>query len=485
MQVYEKLVKAYKVACPIVSLNTSDPAKAIRSIIKSLPECAIITWDCAAGLVPAPNAVKALAELSDAPESELSLVSVLCRAAADLPPKSILIVKNSQRFIQEADVMQAIWNLRDKFKDVKRMLVLMGCQVRLPMELENDVIELDEPLPTVDELSESIGCTIEGAGVDIDGATLHRSAEASQGLSAFAAEQFAALNLSREGLDVRGVWADKCRKISETPGLSVVSAGAQAVAGCYQIKEFLSRITTGREFPNAIVYIDEIDKGIGGARGDTSGVSQDQLQSLLTYMQDKRAAGCIFLGPPGAAKSATAKEVGQLAGIPTIQLDLGALKGSLVGESEGRIREALKVIDSVSGGRTLWLATCNAIGNLPVELRRRFKYGTWFFDLPAFDERVDIWKLYCEKYDLLSPERELLDEALTGAEIESVCEIAWRIGSDVEFARQYIVPVYISAKQQIAELREIAKGRYLSASVAGVYSGPECEPVSTGREIEF
>lgn len=859
MNVYQRLEKAYRVACPIVSLSTSDPGAAIKNIISALPECAVITWDCAAGLTPDKKAVGILANMSESPELELSLTSVLVRAASTshpLPKGTVIVVKNAQRFIGETDVMQAIWNLRDVFKSPKRMLILLGHHVRIPPELENDVVELDEPLPTRSELADAIGAVVTGAGVESDESTIGRSADAAQGLSAFAAEQFAALNLSREGLDVGGVWADKCRKISETPGLSVVSAGASRVAGCYQIKEFLARIAGGKEPPNAIIYVDEIDKGVGGSRGDTSGVSQDQLQNLLTYMQDKRAAGCIFLGPPGAAKSATAKEVGALAGIPTIQLDLGAMKGSLVGESmrgdqefywytkqrggssyrvtfsqfyeqyeptktywvdsvndhggsqrrrltnvfrherqqdfyrvktktgkivvvteghelfvkkngvggigvkekrevssivprrlcnlsvgdkiavawrvtreesrcdsvlvydgftthftedeaclmglwvadgswngrrvrisvdardqelidfvksfgpctmyykkenglditinsdrvsnlayifcrgtssskripafiygmhetlrcawlrgmfsgdgwrqgngvvygtcakklasdvsellrsvgvhnvvsynsksgnrvnvlkrraaslfqrkvgclqphkmamcaghqcnfkngrtinsvlfdpivsieklvsddpysydievectnrflvdgivchnsEARIRESLKVIDSVSGGRTLWLATCNAIANLPVELRRRFKYGTWFFDLPTCAERSDIWDLYCERYSVEFPGGDLLGEELTGAEIESICEIAWRIGCDPEFARQYIVPVAVSAKAQIAELRDSARGRYLSAASPGVYAGPESPEVSAGREIDF
>lgn len=485
MNVYEKLRKAYAVACPIVSLSTSDPAAAINRIIEELPKCAVITWDCAAGLRCGKNALPALATITDNGEEEISLVSVLIRSAG-LPPGSILVIKNAHRFLGETDVMQAVWNLRDVFKSPKRMLVLMGNRVRIPPELENDVVELDEPLPTHDEIASAVSLVLDGAGLESSRDSLDKCAHAGQGLSLFGAEQLAALNLTRDGVDVPGVWADKCRKISETPGLSVISGAASPVAGCYQIKEFLGRITTGREAPNAIVYVDEIDKGVGGSRGDTSGVSQDQLQNLLTYMQDKRASGCILLGPPGAAKSATAKEIGHLAGIPTIQLDLGGMKDSLVGSSEARIRDALKVIDSVSGGRTLWIATCNAIGNLPVELRRRFKYGTWFFDLPSYAERRDIWELYCKKYELEFPDSELLDQELSGAEIESICEISWKIKCDPEHARQYIVPVAISAKAQIAELRDNARGRYLSAAVPGVYAGPEGqEVVSRAREIDF
>jgi len=53
------------------------------------------------------------------------------------------------------------------------------------------------------------------------------------------------------------------------------------------------------------------------------------------------------------------------------------MKGSLVGESERRLRAALSVVDAVSQGQALFIATCNSIGALPPELRRRFTLGTF------------------------------------------------------------------------------------------------------------
>jgi AAA+ superfamily predicted ATPase len=111
-------------------------------------------------------------------------------------------------------------------------------------------------------------------------------------------------------------------------------------------------------------------------------------------MQDNSASGVIFIGPPGSAKSMVAKAAGTEAGVPTIQLDLGAMRGSLVGQSESQVRSALKVITAVASGKTLWIATCNSIGNLPPELRLRFTLGTFFFDLPAAAERDRIWNIY-------------------------------------------------------------------------------------------
>lgn len=486
--IYTKLNKAYKVSCPIVTLTTSDPAQAIKSVIAALDGCQVINWDVAQGVTvpPQKNQNEAVAAAATLGEDALNLTEVLVTASDKLPKSTVLIIQNAHRFLDREDVMQAVWNLRDAWKSPRRMLILMGPQIKVPIELQHDVIELDEPLPTKEELATVIKSVTDAASVKISKDQLSDGAAASQGLSAFAAEQLAALNLTKaDGISVGGVWADKCSKINETPGLRVVSGGSFAdVAGVEAAKGFLRGILKGKEKPNAIVFVDEIEKSLGGSSGDTSGVSQDQLGVLLQWMQDKRAAGCIFVGPPGAAKSALAKTAGGEAEIPTIQLDLGGMKGSLVGESETRIRDALKVIDSVSGGQTLWLSTCNSLTALPPELRRRFKYGTWFFDLPTIEERRKIWALYCAKYGHDDPSESVLGQEWTGAEIESCSEIAWKIGCTLDEAAAYIVPVSRAAAPQIAALREGASGRFLSASNPGVYEMKRTAVVATGREFD-
>ena len=47
--------------------------------------------------------------------------------------------------------------------------------------------------------------------------------------------------------------------------------------------------------------------------------------AALSWMQDEEAEGLIFVGPPGTAKSATAKAAGNSIGIPTIAFDFGAM----------------------------------------------------------------------------------------------------------------------------------------------------------------
>ena len=57
---------------------------------------------------------------------------------------------------------------------------------------------------------------------------------------------------------------------------------------------------------------------------------------------------------PGCGKSLTAKAIATAWGIPLLRLDLGSLKSKFVGESEGNLRKAFKVIESV-GRCVVWL----------------------------------------------------------------------------------------------------------------------------------
>ena len=198
-------------------------------------------------------------------------------------------------------------------------------------------------------------------------------------------------------------------------------------------------------------------------------MSQSFLGTLLSFMQNRNAKGCLFLGPPGAAKSAIAKACGNTGGIPTLSFDLGGMKSSLVGESETRLRQALGVVDAVSQGRALFLATCNSVQTLSPELRRRFE-ATFFFDLPDAEERAVIWDIYVDRYGLTERKYFLPeDTGWTGAEIKGCCELAYRLDCSLSEASDYIVPVSRSAADSVEALRTQAQGRFLSASSSGLY----------------
>jgi SpoVK/Ycf46/Vps4 family AAA+-type ATPase len=137
--------------------------------------------------------------------------------------------------------------------------------------------------------------------------------------------------------------------------------------------------------------------------------------------------------------------------------------------------------DAVSQGRMLFIATCNSIASLPPELRRRFTLGTFFFDLPTEEEREIIWQIYFKKYGVTGELPN--DEGWTGAEIKECCRKAHRLGMTLVQAAKYIVPVARSAAEQVKALRQMASGKFISASTPGVYQYQENQSVPSGRII--
>ena len=236
---------------------------------------------------------------------------------------------------------------------------------------------------------------------------------------------------------------------------------------------------TSKEAPRAIVFMDEIEKALAGVGKDSSGTKDEMAGIFLQWSQDAGVDGMIAIGPPGAAKSAIAKAAGNEAGIPTIAFDLSAMQGSLVGESGGNLRAALKVVDAISGGRVLMIATCNSIGALTPEIRRRFTQGTFFFDLPDSEEREAIWNIYLVKYGIAPDSVRPKDDGWTGAEIKECCRKAYNLNLTLVEAAEYIVPVAMSAADVIDALRKSASGKFISASHPGVYtSSSKMTPVA-------
>jgi hypothetical protein len=479
MQAKEHPLKGIRRASvPLAIFETSDPAKTIAGCgavfngkADSIP---MLQWDIARTLRPLTGAgTRALQEiLGDKDIIETANPCECLKLLEGAPEGSIIFWHNIHRYIAETDIIQALWNLRDVFKSKNCLLLGLCPGVTVPEELKHDCVVVAEPLPD----AERIGAIVTSIATDAELPPVADDDKAGMvdtllGLSGFAAEQALALSVvPGKGFDRDGLWERKRKMIEQTPGLSVWRGGETFadIGGCDNVKGFLKRILAGNAKPRAIGFIDEIEKGLAGASGDTSGVSQDQLQCFLTYMQDKQIPGMIFIGPPGAAKSAIAKAAGNEAGIPTVALDLGAMKGSLVGESERRLRSALQVFSAVSQDRGLFIATCNSIGVLPPELRRRFTLGTFFFDLPNDTERAAIWDIYRKKYSTTGEPGPA--QGWTGAEVKAACDVAWRTGLPIAEAQGFIVPVCKSAGDKIEALRKQADGKFISASVPGFFT---------------
>lgn len=488
---------ARRVSTPLLAVTTPDPAEAMR-LMAALAgkDSAIFSWDIISGLRAANKLGKdKIADIvGDQDPALLNNPAEALDKARLLPPKGMLFVMNAHRYLDAsvsgAAVAQAIWNLRDEYKTDERTLVLLCPGISLPQELTQDVTVLDEPLPDSDTLATLITKLHKDAGVaEPDAKVLERAVDATRGLSAFTAEQATAMSLTKEGIDLDALWERKRKTVEQTPGLGIWRGGETYadVRGVANIKNFLSKLFSGKEPPSVLVFMDEIEKMFAGTAGDLSGVTQEMHGEFLSWMQDKNVLGMMLVGHPGCTKSHITKATGGEFKVPTVVLNMSALKGSLVGQSGQQLRSALKVIEAI--GRPLVMATSNSLANLPPELRRRFQLGTFFFDLPSKVERSAVWDLYTKKYNLKDVSIPK-DEGWTPAEIRTCCDLAWRLNSSPFEVADYIVPVSKSAPDKIQGLRQQATGKFLSASDAGVYryeasaasAQPEGEP---GRKIRI
>jgi hypothetical protein len=227
--------------------------------------------------------------------------------------------------------------------------------------------------------------------------------------------------------------------------------------------------------------------------------------------------GILLLGVPGTGKSHFAKALGNEVGWPVLSLDMGRVFGSLVGESEAKMREALKVVDamapcvlfideiekglagvggsSTDGGTTqrvggtflTWLndhtsqvfviATCNDYSKIPPEYTRMGRWDSiWFVDNPGPREQLDILDIYLKQFLGKTIGTLMADsdgrvkipdlDGYSGAEIRQVAiEAAYNSG-DLEAAARFVIPISKSQKQQMDALREWARTRTIPASKA-------------------
>jgi SpoVK/Ycf46/Vps4 family AAA+-type ATPase len=233
----------------------------------------------------------------------------------------------------------------------------------------------------------------------------------------------------------------------------------------------------------------------------------------------------LLLSPPGCGKSQFAKALGNETGRPTVVLDVGALLGSLVGQSESNIRTALKLADAMapcvlmvdevekalagatSSGQTdsgvtarvfgsllTWLndhesdvffvGTCNDASKLPPEFARAERFdGVFFVDLPGRVQKDAIWGIYLEQYGLEAKQARPDDTSWTGAEIKSCCRLASLLDVPLIQAAQNVVPVAVTAGDKVEQLRQWASGRCLSADRAGVYSRSQTAGNGRARRV--
>lgn len=186
-----------------------------------------------------------------------------------------------------------------------------------------------------------------------------------------------------------------------------------------------------------------------------------------------------------SGKSLYSKALARTFDARPIRFDLNACKGSLVGESGRKIRAAMKVIKTIGGDRVFFIASVNRLDGLPPELKRRFRRGLWFFDLPNEQDRKRIWQIQRKRWSIDIKDKAPDEDDLTGADIRNICETAYSQGISLRDAMQFVVPLKVQDPDSIEAARRQANGRFIDANKGGVYKLPTAETAAAGRGRSF
>lgn len=491
---------ARRAAAPLVTVRTADPMSAMNLVKESLNGKAVTTpmlmWDCVRALnainepgIPVLDAVAG----SEPLDTTLNPVDMLIRLGRMEPSRRfegvISFVINAHLFWKEPSTMQAIWNLRDPFKMNGRMLILTTpIGSTLPPELADDVMVIDEPLPTPDELKIILRNVAESAGiVELTPEAEDKAIDAVVGIAAFPAES--AMSMARlsdkTGFDVSMLWEKKRQAVEQIDGMTVHRGEAPEPVGLENARKFIKKAIAGRKRYRVILFVDEIEKAFAGTGTDMSGVKTGMTGTWCSWCTDKDVDGILCIGVPGGGKTMLAKWAGDSAGIPTVLFDFAGMQSGIIGSTEERLRKALATVDAISQGSVLIIGTCNGVGQLPPEVLRRFNLCTFFFDLLTEEERAACWKFYTKKFEIAVNKTNPIpdDEYWTGSEIRECCKQSYQLMIPLAEAATFIVPVYRSGGDRIRTLRQEASGKYISASKPGIYHADTQKAIPQAQQV--
>jgi hypothetical protein len=457
-----------KAGYPALLVRTHEPERFIGSALKEINGRCPFQWDV----------VRGFRELGNGAEWEEADPFDIPNVAARGKDKAVWFLRNYHFWLNEPPVIQALQNNLPVYKTKGITLVIVSAEAKLPLELEREVVVLDFPLPSREELKTILAGLVESTGIEPEDE--EAVLDAAQGLTWEEGENAMALALVRQKkFDPHTICTLKAQMVEKSAAL--------------QFSQFTETFAT-----------------LGGL--------ENLKDWTLNRFQNRRAGlpfrGILLLGVPGTGKSHFAKALGNEVGWPVLSLDMGRVFGSLVGESEAKMREALKVVDamapcvlfideiekglagvsgsSTDGGTTqrvggtflTWLndhasqvfviATCNSYEKLPPEYTRMGRWDClWFVDNPGPREQLDILDIYLKQFlgktigGLMAESDGRVKipdlDGYSGAEIRQVAIEAAYNGGDLEAAVRFVIPISKSQKQQMDALREWARARTIPA----------------------
>lgn len=357
-----------------------------------------------------------------------------------VPNKSVLVMKDLHLYLAKRDpvLTRLVKDAITIGRVTGRTIMVMGCQLQLPPELEKEFTVVDFPLPSREELLEIANELCAGKGVKMNG-DVEQVLDAGIGLTTTEFADAAASSLTEHGAIVPEFVAElKAQTIKKGGILEIVKPKFTfaKMGGLHEVKGWVSK-----------------RKHAFGKKAVEYGLPASK--------------GVILFGVMGAGKSALTQAIADELGCPLIRLDPGRLFGGIVGQSESNVRGVIAQVEAfgrcvlqideidkgfagmvgghdgdsgttrrVVGSFLTYLAektspvfvvaTANDLTKLPPELLRKGRWDEMFFiDLPTVKERVEIWSVQIAMKKRQPKDFDLdtlaaVTEGWTGAEIEAL-----------------------------------------------------------------
>ena len=502
------LVTYLRAGYPGLVLVTPEEARAEAELAAACTtlERALHAWSSTEGLV---NIAGQRTVACPDPLEALMHVEALFRQEN---ARHVVMLRDLQLHLDQNDPL-----LVRRMKDLLRLakaaghaLVVTGCRLKLPPELEHEVAVIDLDLPDALKL----GNVLDGILTSAEQPPLHDAVSesvlhAALGLTTMEAENAFALSLVECGrIDPILVAREKARTLKRGGLVEVVEAKPNLgdIGGLDALKRWLSQ-----------------RRPAFGAAARDYGLPVPK--------------GLLIVGIPGTGKSLTAKATSSVLQLPLLRLDMGRVFGGIVGQSEANLRSVIRTAEAIApcvlwidemekgfGGSTgsgnsdggtssrvfgsflSWMqekekpvfvvATANDVSQLPPEFLRKGRFDEMFFvDLPDSKDRAAIWEIVIvrhkrdpQSYDLAALCK--TTEGFTGAEIESAYREALHeafaegrepTATDISSAIAATTPVSKLMEERIEALRKWAKGR---ARDAGASSKPEPSGPRPARRVQ-
>jgi hypothetical protein len=396
---------------------------------------------------------------------------------------AILILVNFHRYLQSAEVVQALANQIIRGKQSRAIIVVLAPVVQIPPELEKLFCLVEHALPDRVQLEQIARQTATQPG-ELTDEILPRILDAAAGMTRYEAENAFSLCLVRQRpedsplewrpyLDPEVIFDLKAQAIAKS-GLAKMYKGTESFAdigGLAQIKHHLSLCA--------------------GVTGD---------------LQPK---GIVLVGQPGTGKSHIAKAAGRILARPVITASLSRLKGRYVGDTGENTRRLLALIRAIGrcavvldegnqqlgGGAerhetteeligelltflndqqdAFFILTANEIASLPDAFTRAGRFdGVYFVDLPSTEQREAIWSICLQKYGIDPKQTRPACEGWTGAEIDHCCRTSRMFAMSLSEAARFVVPICVRQAEKIEARRKWANGACLDAERPGLFAWP-------------